>query len=64
MTALRKVDTQNTRSALAQIGPTWQPGFRIGAIRNLGRTGERRIFHIVATNEVADIRFKALLPKL
>jgi len=41
MTALRKVDTQNTRSALAQIATdSGNQVFRIEAIRNLGRTGD------------------------
>jgi hypothetical protein len=42
MTALRKIDTEKTRNALAQIATdSDNEMFRVEAIRNLGRTGDR-----------------------
>jgi hypothetical protein len=45
MTALRKVDTEKTRNALAQAAISGgNQSFRVEAIRNLGRTGDTTYF--------------------
>jgi len=66
MTALRKVDTQNTRSALAQIATdSGNQVFRIEAIRNLGRTGDATYLPtLLQLMKSADIQIQGAAAKL